>query len=129
MKRYISVPRNDFENREVKTKAEELAKLFMLEIRLSDDDAVQVVCEPSEKKCEYNNFYESGKIWVLDLVDEFTEIFENSYLLINEEKHLPKIQEKHSLKFRPRISGHENKTIRLFINGEEVVLDTIEEKK
>jgi hypothetical protein len=129
MKRYVSVSRKEFENREVKIKAEELARLFMLEIRLTDNDAVQIVCEPSEKLYEYNNFYQPEKIWVLDVIDEFIEISKNSYLLVDELKYFPKIREKHSLKFRPRISGHDAKRIRLFINGDEVLSDVIEEKR
>lgn len=83
-----------------------LAKIFCLEICESNHHKdIEVVSEPRQKHLTYNQFYTSGMIWALDVVDEFQSLDSQSFLTLNNQVCKPKISERHVLKFRPRISN------------------------
>lgn len=124
MKRYIAVPLRLSEDGKMPTKAVELAKVFHLEIKRTDEvEDVQIVSEPEITKVDYSSTYKPGHIWSLDITDEFVDMREDCVLRINQTLYLPKIKEKHLLRFRPRIDYYGDCNVEVLV-GSKTVLST-----
>lgn len=129
MNRYISVPSKLLNNNTLPEEAMRLARMFSLEIKLEENaDEIKIVSEPKHKSHQYNNFYTRGKTWSIDLHDEFVDFQNQSYMLINGEKHLPKIKEKHLLKFRIRPQIVNSFDFVLCVGGQEYLNGKVYEK-
>lgn len=109
-------------------KALELARLFSLEIRKSEEhDTISIVSTPKHRKIQYSSTYINGLVWSLNVVDEFTDLNEETFIAIDDITYKPIIQELHSAKFRVRIHGTDKKELRLFVNNELIKEDILKE--
>lgn len=122
MKRYIAVPLRLSEDGEIPNRAVELAKVFHLEIKHTDEvKDVQIVFEPEVTKVDYSSTYKPGHVWSLDITDEFVDMRQDCVLRINQTLHLPKIKEKHLLRFRPRIDYCGDCDVTVLVSGKTVL--------
>lgn len=129
MNRYVSVPLSMVNGEQIADEALLLAKQFSLELKISDSfEKIEIVSEPRVKKISFLDTFETGMIWSLDITDEF-EIFDTSIILkIDNLTFQPKIQEKHVLKFRPRITTGGPKEVTVILNGLEYFKTILKEK-
>ena len=128
MDRHIAVPASMMVEGKLPTKALELARLFSLEIRKSEDhEKISIVSTPKHRTTQYSSTYKDGLVWSLNFVDEFTDLNEETFITIDDIAYRPIIRELHSAKFRVRIHGTDKKEICLFVNGELRTKDTLRE--
>jgi hypothetical protein len=129
MKRYISVPLKEVTNGIMPESAVRLGRLFSLEIRTDENcEEVKIVSEPNIKKITHDELYSVGKIWSLDIHDEFIDMSKNCYIKIEDDIFYPKIKESHILKFRVRPRKHNNCKFSVYINDEKYLTSEILEK-
>lgn len=130
MNRFISVPEEFFISGNPPEEAVKLAKIFSLEIRKNKNSKkIEIKSEPQTKTIEYSPKFVLGKIWHFNIIDEFLDMSCGAVLLINEAEYLPKIKEKHSAKFRIRITEPGDKLIIFKVNGLNIYSNTITEEK
>lgn len=128
MNRYVAVPRLAYAAGEIPEKAYELAKMYSLELRASDDvEEVVIVAAPETSYVEYANSYVTGRIWSLNIVDEFADMSNNPYMLVGDSKVRPAITEKHALKFRVRMRYTGSQDVLVFVDDKCVLELTLEQ--
>ena len=127
MNRYVSVPRHACTGESIPAEAETLARTFSLEIRVSDDlEDIEIISTPSVKYASCSDYYVPGRVWPLDVLDEFTDLSKKAVLMIDDVSYSPRIHELHLLKFRPRIADDsEVKKISVSVGGVVILEDTI----
>lgn len=94
-----------------------LAKRLSLPIRKSENiSEVVAMFEPEIKLATCSNTFVSGRIWALDIFNEFIQMTKNTKLVIDEDEYFPKILELHAAKFRPRINSGGTKTAKVYVD-------------
>jgi len=129
MDRYISIPKNLVVDELIPEEAIILARTFSLETRVEEAATeIQIVSEPRIRDISYSENYVPGRIWSLDIHDEFTDMSTSCFLKIDEEIFYPKINEKHIVKFRIRHKGCSEKQFYVYVNKKEYFSNSIHEK-
>ena len=129
MDRYISVPKNLVVDELIPEEAIILARTFSLETRVEEAATeVQIVSEPRIRDISYSEDYVSGRIWSLDIHDEFTDMSTSCFLKIDDEIFYPKINEKHIVKFRIRHKNSSEKQFHVYVSNKEYFSNSIYEK-
>lgn len=122
MKRYIAVPLRLLKDEKIPQKAIDLAKVFHLEIRHVDEvEEIKIISEPEITKIDYSSTYKPGHVWFLDITNEFVDMRQDCVLRVNQTLYLPKIKEKHLLRFRPRIDYSGDCEVAVLVGGETVL--------
>jgi len=130
MNRYIAVPSAMCIDGKIPSEAIRLAGILSIEIKTIDDcDVVHVANEPSIRQVSYSPVYSIGKIWDLDIVDEFLDMTTGVKLLIDGQEYEPKVQERHAAKFRIRLHCGGKKQIFLVAQNEQSMIAEIEENR
>jgi hypothetical protein len=120
MNRYVAVPKKLVTNEIIPEEATTLARIFSLEIRLDETvEKIQIIPEPRIKEIIHTETYVPGKIWSLNIHDEFTDMSSGCFLKVDDETFYPKIQEKHIVKFRVRFKGNSKKTFSVYVDDKE----------
>jgi hypothetical protein len=129
MDRYISIPKNLVIDELIPEEAIILARTFSLETRVEEAATeIQIVSEPRVRDISYSEDFVSGRIWSLDIHDEFTDMSTSCFLKVNDEIFYPKIQEKHIVKFRIRHKDCLEKRFYVYVNEKEYFSNRIHEK-
>jgi hypothetical protein len=116
-------------NGEVPEEAKKLARTYSLEIQVSEDSTeIEIVAAPRLKSVEYSDLYTPGRVWSLDIVDEFVDLSKDCALFVDDVAHSPKIKEAHALKFRPRMNTKGDKRVQVVVNGDTVFDEVIRQK-
>ena len=129
MDRYISIPKNLVIDELIPEEAIILARTFSLETRVEEAATeIQIVSEPRVRDISYSEDFVSGRIWSLDIHDEFTDMSTSCFLKVNDEIFYPKIQEKHIVKFRIRHKDCLEKQFYVYVNEKEYFTNSIHGK-
>jgi len=130
MNRFVGVPSSLMNSGTIPVDAMKIANIFSLEIRSMDDcSEIKIFSEPSIKALDYDKDYTNNRTWSLDLTNEFIEMREACYVVIDNIVYPPAIKEKHRLKFRIRMCGIGKKTVHVFVNNTEVETIEVMEKQ
>jgi hypothetical protein len=126
MDRYISIPKNLVVDESIPEEAIILARTFSLETRVEEAATeIQIVSEPRIRDISYSEDYVAGRIWSLDIHDEFTDMSTSCFLKIDDEIFHPKINEKHIVKFRIRHKDCSKKQFYVYVNKKEYFSNSI----
>ena len=123
------MPSKYIEDGVVPDEAVRIAKMFSLEIKAEEESKeIKIVSEPRVKEVFYEEKYLLGKIWSLDIHDEFVDMKKDCYLKIEDKVFSPKIKEAHVVKFRVRQSKPKSLQFSVYIDGTEYLTAQILEK-
>ena len=126
MIRCILVPRNLVIDGKIPEKAQTLARMFSLETKISETASkIEIVSEPRIRDISYLKTYALGRIWSLNVKNEFLDMVNECFVSIDEKIFYPKIQEKHAMKFRIRLTDSYQVNFVIYINGEVFFSDSI----
>lgn len=129
MDRYVSVPRRMCSADDVPEEAKRLARAFSLEIQVSDDEEeLRIVAVPKVKLAVFRDSYCPGRIWSLDIVDEFVDLSKDAKLVIADTYYKPKIQEAHALKFRQRLDAVGDQKVSVVVDNTTIFSEIIKQK-
>lgn len=120
MNRYVSIPLDLVQGGKLPEEAVNIAKIFSLELRFSEDaKSIEIIAEPSIKDISYKKTYSVGKIWSLDIHDEFVDISKDCFLIMDGFIFYPRIREQHIAKFRVRPNLSSVSRFFVYIDGKE----------
>lgn len=129
MDRYVSVPRSMCSFEDVPDEAKKLARLFSLEIQVSDEvEEIQILAVPKIRQVVFKDVYIPGRIWSLDIVDEFVDLSKPAQLIVGNISYKPKIQELHMLKFRQRIDAIGDQEVLVLVDEVYIFKEVIRQK-
>jgi hypothetical protein len=126
MIRSILVPKVLVVDGKIPAKAKTLARMFSLETKISETASeIEIVSEPRIRDISYSKTYVLGRIWSLNVKNEFSDMVNECFVSINGKIFYPKIQEKHAMKFRIRLTDSHQVNFVIHINGEAFFSDSI----
>lgn len=126
MIRCILVPKVLVIDDKIPEEARALARMFSLETRISETaNEIEIVSEPRIRDVSYLKTYALGRIWSLNVKNEFLDMANECFVSINGRIFYPKIQEKHAMKFRIRLTDSCQVNFVIYINGEVFFSDSI----
>jgi hypothetical protein len=126
MIRCILVPRNLVIDGKIPEKAQTLARMFSLETKISETATeIEIVSEPRIRDVSYSKTYALGRIWSLNVKNEFLDMINECFVSINGKNFYPKIQEKHAMKFRIRLTDSHQVNFVIYVNNEAFFSDSI----
>lgn len=126
MIRSILVPKVLVVDGKIPEEAKKLARMFSLETRISETaNEIEIVSEPRIRDVSYSKNYALGRIWSLNVKNEFLDMVNECFVSVNGKIFYPKIQEKHAMKFRIRLTDRHQVNFVIYINGEVFFSDSI----
>ena len=126
MIRSILVPKVLVVDGKIPAEAKTLARMFSLETKISETASeIEIVSEPRIRDVSYSKTYVLGRIWSLNVKNEFLDMINECFVSINEKIFYPKIQEKHAMKFRIRLTDSHQVNFVIYVNGEAFFSDSI----
>jgi hypothetical protein len=126
MIRSILVPKVLVIDGKIPAEAKTLARMFSLETKISETASeIEIVSEPRIRDVSYSKTYALGRIWSLNVKNEFLDMVDECFVSINGKNFFPKIQEKHAMKFRIRLTDSHQVNFVIYVNGEAFFSDSI----
>lgn len=121
MKRFVCVPESLAKDG-IPKEAEDLSEKSQLPINISADyDSISIISVPETFALESPFSVDSGYIFWLDVTDEYNVFSSDAYMICKsvdkEYKCLPKLRERHILRFRSRFFEKGNYTYQIWNKG------------
>lgn len=129
MKRFIGVPSSRYDGEKPPENVISMARIMSLPIKkVENAENIDVFIEPEIVSAKYSQNFCVGKIWELDIVNEFIKMNDTTKLIIDSNEYKPKILEAHVAKFRVRIESSGKKTVKVFVDDVCIFEESISEK-